>query len=125
MKYSDFEKHIGNELGNAQEAVNMNELLIGLDLDNLSPERRTRPFPLWILIPIFIIGSFATFLAMDGNNIFNLNQVSDNVVIQTKSEHKKTIIENNPGIINVNQNTSTTTTLNDKAAVKVEKNEST
>lgn len=107
MKYSDFEKHIGNELGEAQEAVNMNELLIGLNLDNLASERKGRPFPLWIMIPLLLIGSLATFVAMDGNNVFNLNQVSENTVIQAKSE-------NNVGITNINL-AANTQLLNNKA----------
>ncbi len=120
MKYSDFEKSISSKLGGAQETVNIKELLIGLNLDNLNPERKTRPFPLWLMIPLLLIGSFASFLAMDGSNMFNLNQVSDNAVIQTKSESKIATIDNNTEITNVNQNTGTTS-LNDETKSKVEK----
>lgn len=120
MKYSDFEKHIGNELGKAQEAVNMNELLIGLNLANLAPKRKTRPFFLWIMIPLLLIGSIATFLVMEGTNVFKLNKVSANAIIQSKTDSKKVINEINAGMINVNQNANTEL-LNDKTKGDIEK----
>ena len=103
MKYSDFEKYIGNELGNAQEAVNMKELLIDLNLDNLAANRKARPFPLWIMIPLLLVGSFATFLAMEGSNALNLNQIVENTETHSKTALAKPDIENTPGISDADQ----------------------
>ncbi len=114
MKYSDFEKHIGNELGDAQEEVNMNELLLALNLDNITLDRKGRPFPLWIMIPVLLLGSFATFLAMDGNSAFNLNQLAENREIQSKDDLTKPNFENTAGITDAYQNANTEI-LNKKA----------
>jgi hypothetical protein len=120
MKYSDFEKSIGSKLGEAQETVNIKELLIGLNLDNINPVRKTRLFPLWLLIPLLLIGSFASFLAMDSSNIFNLKQVSENTEIQTKSENKNAIFDNSTVVSNDNQNTSNIS-LNNETKSSIEK----
>jgi len=67
MKYSDFEKHIGKKLADAEAPVNMELLLDQLGLVEPSKEKKVRPFPFWILIPIVVLGSIFTFMTLKGN----------------------------------------------------------
>ena len=107
MKYSDFEKHIGTELGAAHEAVDVNQLLEGLNLGNQPRKRKVRPFLLWILIPMILVGSYATSIIMDKNQTFSFNQnvnskltktdlkVNQNTVIGINSKENKKSTEEN------------------------------
>ena len=99
MKYSDFEKHIGKELGGAKETVDVNQLLLDLNLGDIPRKKKIRPFLFWMLIPIILIGSYATFVAMDGDHAHGINK-------EMKQSLSANDIINRSGAIDIKSNTS-------------------
>lgn len=116
MKYSDFEKHIGTELGGAQEAVDVNQLLAGLNLGDLPRKRKLRPFLLWLLIPMILLGSYATFVAMDGDQSFSFAQNENNNQLKNDLKNNQSVPGNDNSKENNNSSESKQNTSNIIAA---------
>ncbi len=95
MKYSDFEKHIEKKLAHAEESVDMDLLLDQLNIIDRQ-KRKSKPFFIWLLIPILAVGSVLAFMAMNDNQSTTDDQSTDGYSSTTYKVDKKRAIETKP-----------------------------